>query len=67
MRWLADRARWLAWTIQSWLLPDNSGYAPFERRPGDDDQWQNWTGPNGRPIPLNNQAAADLDDQRGLS
>lgn len=59
MKWLVDRARWLAWTIQSWFLDDIPGTHRFEHRPGSDDQWRTWTGVDGRPIPLNHQAAAD--------
>lgn len=28
-------------------------------RPGSDDQWRAWTGPNGHPLPLNDQAQQD--------
>lgn len=33
---------------------------PLPDRPGSDDQWRAWTGPDGHPLPLNDQTHADL-------
>lgn len=59
---LLDVLRWPWWTVTT--ARHRPAQLPAER-PGSDDQWSAWRGPDGHPLPLDNAARQAIEREEG--